>query len=129
MKLADFLYYQLLLILIEDIVRSISKKIKEFTLKIERVTFIWMFVCFMNFWAARNSKKWSLGLFRPNLYDLGLFHPYFVCKYSFIEISMIKMVSTSFMFYKKNSEIKGKKVIHWGGQGKWRNHPNFVLEV
>ena len=40
MKLADFLYYQLLLILIEDIVRSISKKKKEFMLKIECVTFV-----------------------------------------------------------------------------------------
>ena len=27
-------------------------------------------------------------------------------------------------------EMKGKKVIHWGGAwGKWGNRPNFVLEV
>ena len=33
-----------------------------------------------------------LDLFRPNLHALGLFHSYFVCKSSFREISMIKMV-------------------------------------
>ena len=49
-------------------------------------------LCAMNFWAARNGKKWSVGLFRPNLPQLGLFHPYFVCKSSFRIISMIKMV-------------------------------------
>ena len=61
-------------------------------MKIEPVTCIWMFVCVINFWAARNGKIWSFGLFRPNLRELGLFHPYFVCKYSFREISMIKIV-------------------------------------
>ena len=44
------------------------------------------------FWAARNLKKWSLGLFRPNLPLLGLFHLYFVCKSSFRVMSMIKIV-------------------------------------
>ena len=44
------------------------------------------------FLAARNAKKLSLGLFRPNLCELGLFHPYFICKCSFREISMIKIV-------------------------------------
>ena len=38
------------------------------------------------------AKKWNFGFFRPNLHELGLFHPYFVCKCSFREISMIKMV-------------------------------------
>ena len=61
-------------------------------MKIEPVTCVWMFVCAMNFWAARNGKKLNFGLFRPNLRELGLFHPYFVCKYSFREISMIKIV-------------------------------------
>ena len=37
-------------------------------------------------------KKMKFWTFRPNLRDLGLFHPYFVCKCSFREISMIKMV-------------------------------------
>ena len=61
-------------------------------MKSQPVASIWMFVCGMNIWAARNGKKWSFWLFRPNLYELGLYHPYFVCKYSFREISMILMV-------------------------------------
>ena len=68
--------------------------------------------------------------------ELMLFHPYFVCKCSFREISMIKIVildqskpislilnktniqpilksnSTSFMFF---CEMNIKKIIHWGG--------------
>ena len=46
----------------------------------------------VNFWAARNSKKLNLGFFRHNLNELGLFHPYFVCKCSFRKISTIKTV-------------------------------------
>ena len=38
------------------------------------------------------AKKLSFGLFRPNLPQLGLFHPYFVCKSSFRVISIINMV-------------------------------------
>ena len=38
------------------------------------------------------AKGGSLGLFRPNLPQLGLFHPYFVFKTSFRVISMIKIV-------------------------------------
>ena len=51
-----------------------------------------MFVCEMNFWAARTGKKLNFGLFEPNLLELGLFHPYFACKCIFIEILMITMV-------------------------------------
>ena len=40
---------------------------------------------------------------------------------------IIKSNSTSFMFNKKICEIKGKKVIHQGGE--WGNHPNCFLEV
>ena len=54
-------------------------------MKIERVTCIWMFVHAMNFELPEIAKKWSLGFFRPNLPQLGLFHPYFVCKSSFIK--------------------------------------------
>ena len=36
------------------------------------------------------AKNLNFGLFRPNLCELGLFHP--VGKCSFREISMIKMV-------------------------------------
>ena len=43
-----------------------------------------------------SCQKWDFffffGLFRPNLHELGLFHPYFICKCSFREISIIKMV-------------------------------------
>ena len=67
-------------------------KKNPFTMKIERVTCFWMFVYAINFWAARNGKKLYFRLFRPKLRELGLFHAYFVCKCSFREISMIKMV-------------------------------------
>ena len=42
-----------------------------------------------------SSQKWQknkFGLFRPNLRELWLFHPYFACKCGFREISMIKIV-------------------------------------
>ena len=61
-------------------------------MKIEPVTCIWMFVYAMNFELPEMAKKWSFGLFRPNLPQLGLFHLYFVCKSSFRVISMIKMI-------------------------------------
>ena len=38
------------------------------------------------------AKDEVFRLFRPNLPQLGLFHPYFVSKTSFRVISMIKMV-------------------------------------
>ena len=46
-------------------------------MKIEPVTCIWMFVYDMNFGLPEMAKKWSFGLFRPNLPQLGLFHSYF----------------------------------------------------
>ena len=58
-------------------------------MKIEPVTCIWMFVYAINFELPEMAKKWSFGLFRPNLHQLGLFHPY---KSSFRVISMIKML-------------------------------------
>ena len=60
----------------------------------EPLTCIWIFVCGINFWAARNGKTWSVGLFRPNLRELGLFHPYFVCKCSFRDISRLLFIKT-----------------------------------
>ena len=143
-------------------------------MKIEPLTCIWMFVCAMNFWPGRNGNRWSFWFFRPNLPQLGPFHPYFVCKCCFRAISIIKMVildqskpillylkikkfknpkfvnftfiihkngnktsiqpiiklnSTSFMFYNILCEMKGKKVIHWGAYEEWGNPPNFILEV
>ena len=77
--------------LIEDIVTSISKRKSIYDEN-------WACDMYLNvcvgdkFLSDRNGKKWSLGLSSPNLPQLGLFHPYFVCKYSFKEISMIKNV-------------------------------------
>ena len=89
------------------------KKI-QFTMKIEPVTCIWMFVCVLKFWAARKVKKWSFGFFWPNLPQLGLFHPYFVCKCCFIEISIIKMVildqSKPISLVLKVKNIKNSKI-------------------
>ena len=68
-----------------------SKK-NQITMKIEPVTCIWMFVYAMNFELPEMAKKWSFGLFRPNLPQLGLFHLYFVSKSSFRVIKIIKMI-------------------------------------
>ena len=59
-------------------------------MKIEHVTWIWMFVHAMIF----EPQKWQKVKFwtfqsQP---ASGLFHPYFLCKSSFRVISMIKMV-------------------------------------
>ena len=61
-------------------------------MKIEPVTYIWMFVYAMNFELPEMSKKWTLDFSGLNLPQLGLFDPYFVCKSSFRVISMIKIV-------------------------------------
>ena len=45
----------------------------------------------MNFELPEMAKKLSFAFFMPNLPQLGLFHPYFACKSSFIVISIIKM--------------------------------------
>ena len=63
------------------------------------------------------SKKLSYGFFRPKLPQLGLFHPYFVCKGRRI-ISMIKMVildqSKPITLYlkKKNPKIQKSRIVH-----------------
>ena len=73
-----------------------------------------MFVYAMNFELPEMAKKCRFGLFRPNLPQLGLFHPYFVCKSSYRVISMIKMVifdqskPISLIFEKKNQKLKKK---------------------
>ena len=61
-------------------------------MKIESGTCIRMFGYAMNFDLPEMAKKGSFVLFRPNLPQLGLFHPYFVSKNSFRVILMIKMV-------------------------------------
>ena len=64
-------------------------KKNQFTMKIEHVTCIWMFTYAMKFVCP---KKWSFGLFRPNLLQLGLFHPYFLCNSIFRVTAIMKMV-------------------------------------
>ena len=82
-------------------------------MKIERMTFIWTFIFTMNFELPEMSKKWSYRFFRPNLPQLGLFHPYFVCKCSFRVISMIKIVildqSKPISLYFKIKKLKIQK--------------------
>ena len=51
-----------------------------------------MLVYAMNFELPAMAKVEVFGLFRPNLPQIGLFHPYFVSKTNFRVISMIKMV-------------------------------------
>ena len=85
-------------------------------MKIEPMTYIWMFVFAINFELPEIAKKWSFGLFRPNLPQLGLFHSYFVCKNSFRVIWMIKMVildqskPISLYLKIKNSKIQNCKL-------------------
>ena len=78
---------------------------------------IYLNVCICDkFELPEMAKKWNFGLFRRNLPQLGLFHPYFVCKSSFRAISMIKMVIWDqskpilLIFEKKESKIKKKKL-------------------
>ena len=63
------------------------------------------------------SKEWSFGFFRPNLSQLGLFHPYFVCKSSFRVISKTKMVildqSKPISLYLKIKKFKNKNFINF----------------
>ena len=85
-------------------------------MKIQPVIYIWMFVYAMNFELPGMAKKWSFGLFRTNLPQLGLFHLYFVGKSSSRVISMIKMVildqskPISLIFEEKKSKIRKNKI-------------------
>ena len=66
-----------------------------------------MFVYAMNFELPEMAKKLSFGLFRPNLPQLGLSHPYFVSKSNIRVISIIKIVildQTKKIFEKKKNE-------------------------
>ena len=82
-------------------------------MKIECVTCIWMFVYAINFELPEMAKKLSFGFFRPNLPQLGLFHPYFVSKSSFRVIPMIKIVileqSKPISLYLKRKKLKIEK--------------------
>ena len=87
-------------------------------MKIEHVTCIWMFVYEMIFEFPEMAQKWSFGFFRPNLPQLGLFHPYFVSKSCFRVISMIKIVildqskQISLILKKLNQNFKNQKFVH-----------------
>ena len=62
---------------------------------------------------CQNCKEWNFRLFRPNLYELRLIHPYFVCKCSFREISMTKKVildQSKPIF--ENKKFKNKKLVN-----------------
>ena len=82
-------------------------------MKIERMTCIWMFVYAMIFDLPEMAKKWSFGHFRPNLPQLGLFHPHFLCKSGFRVISMIKIAildqSKPILLYLKIKKFKIQK--------------------
>ena len=88
-------------------------------MKIEPLTYIWMFVYAVNFELPEMAKKWSFGLFRPNLPQLGLFHPYFVSKISLRVISTIKIVildqskPISLILKKKNQKFKNQKFVNY----------------
>ena len=75
-----------------------------------------MFVYAMIFELPEMAQKWSLGFFRPNLPQLGLFHPYFVSKSSFRVTPMITMVimeqskPISLYLKIKKSKIKKSKI-------------------
>ena len=69
-----------------------------------------MFVYTMNFELPEMSKKLTFDFSGPNLPQLGLFHPYFICKSSFRVISMIKIVILDqskliYLIFKKKIKI------------------------
>ena len=74
------------------------------------------YIIIMNFELPKMSKKWSFGFFRPNLPQLGLYHPYFVCKSSFRVISMTKIVildqSKPISLYLKIKKSKIQKFVN-----------------
>ena len=112
-QLSRFTYKLLRFFSRATLLRAFRKQKNKFTMKIEPVTCIWIFVCALNFWAARNVKRWSFWFLRPNLPQLGLFHPYFVCKCCFTAISITKIViwdqSKPISLYFKIKKLKIRK--------------------
>ena len=78
-------------------------------MKIEHVTCIWMFVYAMIFELPEMAKKWSFGFFRPNLPQLELFHPYFLCKSSF-RVILDQSKPLSLYLKIKNSKIQKSSI-------------------
>ena len=85
-------------------------------MKIDLVTCIWMFVYAINFSAPRNEKKLIFDFSGPSCVSYRYFIWYFVCKYSFREISMTKMVildqskPISQILKNKKSKIQKSKI-------------------
>ena len=76
-----------------------------------------MFVYAINFELPEMSKKQTLDFSGPNLPQLGLFHPYFVCKSSFRVISMIKIVILNqskpiYLIFEENQNFQNLKFVH-----------------
>ena len=73
-----------------------------------------VFECLCVRWIFKKLEKWSFELFRLNLHEVGLFHSYFLCKCSFREISMIKMVildqSKPILLIFENRKIKKSEI-------------------
>ena len=61
-------------------------------MKIEPVSCIWMCVWAMNFELPEMEKNEVFDFSGPNLLKLVLFHLYFVCKCSFMEIPIIIII-------------------------------------
>ena len=70
-----------------------------------------MFMYAMNFELPQMATKMKFLIFQGQHASVGLFHPYFICKSSFIIISMIKNVildqskPISLILKNKNSKI------------------------
>ena len=66
----------------------------------------------------QNWQKIKFWTFQTNLRELGLFHPYFVCKCCFKKISMIKIVilnqskSISLILKIENRKFKNPKFVN-----------------
>ena len=76
--------------------------------------------CICNeFLSCQKWKKMKLLFFRPKLCELGLFHTYFVCKYSFryILIIFIIILGPNKLFFlilkKQKSKFKNKKIMNY----------------
>ena len=87
----SFWLFQFLLILIEDIVTSISKKKSIHDANWASDKYLSVSVC-DKFWAARNGKKVKFGTFQAQPTSVRVISYIFVCKKFFRVISMIKMV-------------------------------------
>ena len=120
-NLRGSLYFKLAVLVISIVIDCDRTLLQAFCKKIK---FRWkwspwhIFECLYMRWilSCQKTKKWSFGLFRPNLPQLGLFHPYFVSKNCFRVISMIKIAildhckAISLIFEKIKSKFQKSKI-------------------